>query len=77
MINGRSIDFWNDPWIPSLPASKISSSKPLDSNINMLADVNDVQTGQWNTGKLAREVSQEEMEAILAISLPLMIDNDG
>ena len=32
--NGEKVDFWKDPWIPSINKFTIQSIKPIDNNIN-------------------------------------------
>lgn len=75
--DGSSIDFWRDSWVPSLEGFKIQSTKPLNSNIRMVEDVIDARNGKWNEQKLSLEVSPEDLQAILAISLPIVKRKDS
>lgn len=72
--NGKNTDFWSDPWIPYLPNFKISCPKPPMSK--WVADVINIENGSWNTQKLAAEVSNEVLEAIQSLSLPLVNKDD-
>ncbi|KAG5521884.1 hypothetical protein RHGRI_034195 [Rhododendron griersonianum] len=65
------MDFWGDAWIPSLPGFKIFSTKSPSSTIEKVSDAIDTRRGTWDKQKLAGEVSQEELEAILNIPLPV------
>lgn len=66
----QSIYFWKDARIPSLPSFKIPIAKPVNSEINMVADIIDGRTGQWYTQKMVKEIPQEVVNAIMEISLP-------
>lgn len=74
--NGKETEFWNDPWIPSLPNFKVPCQKPPDSEIEYVADVINMETGTWDKQKLAKEVTPEVVDAILKISLPLVDRKD-
>ncbi|KAF7151487.1 hypothetical protein RHSIM_Rhsim02G0110700 [Rhododendron simsii] len=69
--NGKNTDFWGDAWIPSLPGFKISSTKPPSSTIEKVSDAIDPRRGTWDKQKLEGEVSQEDLEAIRNIPLPV------
>ncbi|KAI8525452.1 hypothetical protein RHMOL_Rhmol13G0231200 [Rhododendron molle] len=74
--NGKNTDFWNDPWIPTLPNFRIPIHRPQGSQVRMVADVIDSRNGTWNSQKLGREVPPEVVEAILKIPLPLVDRQD-
>ncbi|KAI8546705.1 hypothetical protein RHMOL_Rhmol07G0140800 [Rhododendron molle] len=67
--DGKSIDFWNDAWIPSLPNFKVPIPRPANSAINKVVDIIDANSGQWDIQKMSKEIPLEVVNAILEIPL--------
>lgn len=69
--NGLSISVWNDPWIPSIPGFIPSphAEYPISTEITMVADLIDPNTGQWNRSLIRDSFSQPQTTAILSIHL--------
>lgn len=75
--NGKSIDFWNDAGIPSLPNFKIPMVKPSNNTICMVADIIDPHTGQWDIQKLANKAPAEVVNAVKEIPISHVERNDS
>lgn len=71
--DGKSIDFWGDAWVPSLPNFKIPSEKPPNTDICLVVDVIN---SSWDVQKLSSCLPQEVVEAIISIPLPMVQRND-
>lgn len=69
--NGSSIRFWVDKWVPSLSDFKISSSKPVDCEIEKVEDAIDTTTKRWNLAALRPLVPNSELQAISSIPTAL------
>ncbi|KAG5522106.1 hypothetical protein RHGRI_034338 [Rhododendron griersonianum] len=67
--DGKSIDFWADAWIPSLPNFKVPIPRPANSAINKVVDIIDDNSGQWDIQKMLVEIPVEVVNAILEIPL--------
>ncbi|KAF7151996.1 hypothetical protein RHSIM_Rhsim01G0148400 [Rhododendron simsii] len=64
-------------WIPSVPAYKVSTSRPDDSDIVWVADVIDKEKKCWNKEKLGQVGSEVEVQAITSILLTLFEREDN
>ncbi|KAF8388967.1 hypothetical protein HHK36_025651 [Tetracentron sinense] len=67
--NGRSINIWEDPWVPTLPNFRISSLKPLVNISSIVASLRQSGEGSWNMDRLRELFSDEEVEAIQKIPI--------
>ncbi|XP_057999178.1 uncharacterized protein LOC131177998 [Hevea brasiliensis] len=61
------VNVWEDPWVPSLPGFRLSSSRPPDSPIIYVADLIDASSNQWNRPLLFLNFNSEDCKAILKI----------
>ncbi|XP_057999119.1 uncharacterized protein LOC131177952 [Hevea brasiliensis] len=69
-ISGPSfMNVSSEPWIPTLPAFKVSSSRPNDSPIIYIADLIDVNSNQWNLHLLQTSFSEQDWKEIIKIPL--------
>lgn len=66
--DGSSIDVWHDKWLSRLPSRKVSSSA-VDSDINVVSDLNVNGTNQWNRVLIQDSFIDGDQHAILGIHL--------
>lgn len=72
--DGKSINFWEDKWIPTLQDFKVQSTKPTGCDISRVPDV--IRGGAWEVTKLKSILSEEGVQAITSISLPFFPTQD-
>lgn len=69
---GKEVKVWRDAWIPGLRQNKLSMQVGVNVNWDLTAeDLIDQESGERDLCYLQGKVSQEEMEAILRIPIPL------
>nr|DAD41264.1 TPA_asm: hypothetical protein HUJ06_015587 [Nelumbo nucifera] len=65
--NGNNIKIWLDPWIPSITGFKIPLNCPHNCNLEVVADLIDPNTKNWNPGIIRNLFPPPIAEAILKI----------
>lgn len=65
--NGENIDFWKDPWIPTLRNFKLISIQPKECRIKKVKDVINPITKKWKEEILQNLILREEINEIKRI----------
>lgn len=73
--DGSTIDIWEDPWVPSLPAFRtLTQGARGDDDPKM---VNELMNGRvWDVGKLNKIFTAWEVNAIMRIPIPRYHEGD-
>ncbi|KAL7193561.1 hypothetical protein ACSBR2_025213 [Camellia fascicularis] len=76
VLNGRSINFWEDRWIPSNPGFKVHRARPSGTVVQTVNEVIDPARQTWDEAQLRTLVSNTDCDAILSISIAMKEGND-
>lgn len=60
--DGRSVNIWNDCWLPRIDSGKISSSRPAGCTVEWVSEL--LCGHEWNTELLQSLLTQEEIQKI-------------
>lgn len=69
VVNGESIQFWDDQWVPGIVGGKVSV---LDNHLKeplKVADFIDPLTKEWNRVKLKKCIPEAEVQAVCKIPI--------
>lgn len=67
--NGRSINIWEDAWIPDNPGGKITSSKTLGCELTKVEEL--ISNFRWNYPLIFRTFNKKNADSILKIPMSL------
>ena len=74
MGDGTSIDIWRDKWIMESPSGKITTRKPPDCRIQLVAEL--IKERKWNKELIEGTFSEGEASQIMQIPLSLFPRQD-
>ncbi|XP_028082975.1 uncharacterized protein LOC114284266 [Camellia sinensis] len=67
ILNGKSVNFWDDQWIPSNPGFRVQSERPRGVVVQKVHEVMVSSRKLWNESQLRSLVSGVDCDAILFI----------
>jgi hypothetical protein len=75
--DGKSVDVWKDPWVPSLPSFlPRPKAGTVPNNMLVVANLINLETKSWRFGMLEEMFDLESVNAISNIVLPLVPRHD-
>lgn len=76
VLNGRSINFWEDRWIPSNLGFKFQTARNIGVEVQKVSEVIAPVRKTWDEAKIRTLVADEDCDAILSIPVAVMEGND-
>lgn len=73
--NGRSINIWEDAWVPDNPGGKITSSKSLGCELSKVEEL--ISNFRWNYPLIFRTFNKKDAGNILKIPVSLASREDS
>ncbi|XP_042964588.1 uncharacterized protein LOC122298800 [Carya illinoinensis] len=69
--NGKRVNIWEDKWIPQPHTYKVSSIKPEETTLSLVADLIDPDMKQWKEPILHSLLSTNEVDVIKSIPISI------
>lgn len=67
--NGREVRVWEDRWIPSQNTFKVVSPRPQDSDIDVVVDLLNKESGSWDANLVTSTFLSHEANTVLSIPI--------
>ena len=65
--DGRTIDIWNDRWIPNKGNAKVTTAKPLDCKVRRVQEI--IKEGKLNMSLMRTFLNEEDCKRISRIPI--------
>ncbi|GLU10722.1 hypothetical protein SLE2022_275080 [Rubroshorea leprosula] len=75
--DGRSIDIWNDPWLPGHSQFFVQSPRPADCELRYVCDLIDADSHYWKHDLIRAIFNPHEAQLILSMPLSWVRRDDG